>query len=125
MGDDDTVSNSPHRSHERIQPSDLRRLAKLAQADLNDLFSRISSGIYFGRCILMCLSQGAAQHFVHNDRGVQDFDVWAFSGSTRQENFHTAGAERSILALRDSGEILTMDKNSMVAALMLWRDPSA
>jgi hypothetical protein len=72
------MSNSPHRSHERIEVDDLRRLAELANADLDALFHRAASGVYAGRCILMCLCQGGARHFVHGDRGVQDFDVWAF-----------------------------------------------
>jgi hypothetical protein len=72
------MSTSPHRSYERIEVGDLKRLAELANADLDGLFRRAASGVYSGRCILMCLCQGGAQHFVHGDRGVQDFDVWAF-----------------------------------------------
>jgi hypothetical protein len=48
----------------RIDNEDLAILAKLAQADLNDLFARTASRVYSGRCFLMCLCQGAAQHFV-------------------------------------------------------------
>ena len=73
------MSNSPHRSFEKIETADLARLADLAVADFNALFDRRPlSGVYRGRCFLICLCQGAAQHFLHHDRGVQDFDVWAF-----------------------------------------------
>jgi hypothetical protein len=74
------MSNAPRRSRsfERITVADLKRLAKLANADLHDLFHRTPSSVYSGHCFLMCLCQGGAQHFVHRDRGVHDFDVWAF-----------------------------------------------
>jgi hypothetical protein len=72
------MSESLNRSFERIEIDDLARLAVLANADLDDLFLRKGSGVYSGRCVLMCLCQGSAQHFVYGDRGVHDFDVWAF-----------------------------------------------
>lgn len=28
--------------------------------------------------MLACLCQGSAQHYVHQNRGVQDFDIWFF-----------------------------------------------
>ena len=72
------MSNSPHRSFERIRRRDLERLAELANADFDALFRRAVSGVYAGRCFLMCLCQGAAEHYVRGEHGVQDFDVWAF-----------------------------------------------
>jgi hypothetical protein len=73
------VSNSPHRSYEPISDADLARLAELAAADLSELFGRSAyARPYRNRLSLLCLCQGAAQHFVHGDRGIHDFDVWAF-----------------------------------------------
>jgi hypothetical protein len=73
------VSNSPHRSFERITPSDLARLAQIALDDLADLCRRKKyASQYTDRLRLICLCQGAARHYVHRDRGVQDFDLWGF-----------------------------------------------
>jgi hypothetical protein len=73
------VSNSPHRSYERIAPDELTRLAQIALDDFADLFRRKShASRYADRLRLVCLCQGAAQHYVHHDRGVQDFDLWGF-----------------------------------------------
>ncbi len=71
------MSDSPNRSFERIEIDDLRRLVEKAQGDLDSLFKRKppASGVYEGRCVLLCLCQGAALHFVRGERGVQDFDV--------------------------------------------------
>jgi hypothetical protein len=72
------MSTSLNRSFEPIQFEDLESLAVLANADLDDLFLRGASRVYSRRCVLMCLCQGGAQHFVYGDRGVHDFDIWAF-----------------------------------------------
>jgi len=82
------MGSSTHRSFERIEPADLRYLVHLACDDFEDLFRRrTGTGIYMGRCALICLCQGAAQHFVHGDRGIQDFDVWAFFRSDASRPF--------------------------------------
>jgi hypothetical protein len=68
-----------YRSFEKITRADLARLADLALADLRSLFKRKRhSQVYADRLMLMCLCQGAAQHYLHGDRGINDFDVWAF-----------------------------------------------
>lgn len=74
------MSNSPNRSFERIKPGDLRRLTDMAADDLDGLFRRNPQlgACYSDRRLLLCLCQGAARHFVYRDRGVHDFDVWAF-----------------------------------------------
>ena len=73
------VSNSPHRSFERIAPNDLARLAQIAVDDFADLCQRQTySRRYADRLRLICLCQGAARHYVHYDRGVWDFDLWGF-----------------------------------------------
>lgn len=68
------------RSYARIETHHLRKLADLAMSDLTDLFAGCPQvgDRYRNRLMLLCLCQGAARHFVHGDRGVKDFDVWAF-----------------------------------------------
>ena len=75
-----TRNKATKRSYEKIKDKDLQRLAKLAREDLGDLFRRKpdKSGRYKGRPVMLCLCQGAAEHFVYGKRGVKDFDVWAF-----------------------------------------------
>jgi len=82
------VSNSPHRSDERITPSDLARLAQIALDDLSELCRRQKhSRRYADRLRLICLRQSAAQHYVHGDRGVQDFGLWDFFEEARGHPF--------------------------------------
>lgn len=76
-----TMSHTDERSYERIEPSDLDRLVHLAHEDLEGLYSRRSETTgkrYRDRLILMCLCQGAAQHYLDGKNGIKDFDVWAF-----------------------------------------------
>ena len=73
------VSNSPHRSFERITTNDLARVAQIAFDDFADLCQRKEyCRRYADRLRLICLCQGAARHYVHHDRGVWDFDLWGF-----------------------------------------------
>lgn len=73
------MSTSPHRSFEKITQDDLARLASIARVDFAELFQRQEySRPYEDRLRLLCLCQGAARHYVHGDRGVQDFDLWGF-----------------------------------------------
>jgi hypothetical protein len=82
------LSDSPHRSFERITRDDLARLARLALADLDDLFNRKPHlRTHAGQLRLICLIQSAAKHYVDPDRlvepeqrwgGVNDFDLCAF-----------------------------------------------
>ena len=68
-----------YRSFEKIKLTDLARLADLALDDLRSLFNRKPrSRVYAKRLMLLCLCQGAARHYVYGDRGINDFDVWAF-----------------------------------------------
>ena len=67
-----------YRSFEKIKRTDLARLADLALGDLRGQFKRNPrSRVYEKRLMLLCLCQGAAQHYVDGDRGVNDFDIWA------------------------------------------------
>ncbi len=68
------------RSPARIELSDLLCLADLAADAEADLFGRNprGSGRYAGRLLGRALCQGAALHFVDQQNGVKDFDVWSF-----------------------------------------------
>lgn len=82
------MSNSPHRSYKRITRNDLVRLAQISHDDFADLCRRQKySHRYKGRLRLICLCQGAARHYVHHDRGVQDFDLWGFFEEVRGHPF--------------------------------------
>ena len=82
------MSNSPHRSFARITPNDLARLAQIALDDFADLCARQKySHRYANRLRLICLCQGAARHYVHHGRGVQDFDLWGFLEQVRGHPF--------------------------------------
>lgn len=77
------------RSFERIETPDLERLASLAFTDLQSLFDRKPQlgAVYRNRLLALALCQGAALHFMGHDRGVNDFDVWAFFSSDPQRKF--------------------------------------
>ncbi|WP_145963699.1 hypothetical protein [Bradyrhizobium algeriense] len=82
------MSKSPHRSFTRITRNDLARLARIALDDFSDLCRRQKySRRYADRLQLICLCQGAARHYVHGDRGVQDFDLWGFFEEVRGHPF--------------------------------------
>jgi hypothetical protein len=68
------------RSRKVITKSDLRRLLKLAKADISDFFERNDKykENYQGKEVLVALCQGAALHFIDKRNGVKDFDVWFF-----------------------------------------------
>ena len=63
-----------------IQIEDLRRLGAIALSDLGGLFERFPEK--YGWCeehlLLVCLCQGAAEHYIRLEHGIKDFDVWAF-----------------------------------------------
>jgi hypothetical protein len=74
-----TMNSSRERSLEPILKSDLRRLAKIALADLESLFTRIPAlRIYRDRLFAIALCQGAALHYIDKGNGVKDFDLWCF-----------------------------------------------
>jgi hypothetical protein len=68
------------RSLERIDRSDLLRLAKLAADVEAGLFARDphGAGRYAGRLVRRALCQGAALLYLDERNGVKDFDVWSF-----------------------------------------------
>ena len=67
------------RSFEKIERSDLERLAAIARNDIDKFFVRNPQyAVYRARVIALALCQGAAEHYVRGSRGVHDFDVWGF-----------------------------------------------
>jgi hypothetical protein len=74
------MSNSSNRSWETIEKADLSRLADLSKQCIDEMLGRAKTGRYYPAhtALMACLCQGAAQHYVHGDRGVQDLDVVFF-----------------------------------------------
>jgi hypothetical protein len=76
------VSGRTERSRERIDISDLERLAGIARVDRAQFLQGRPE--YRGRLICVALCQGAGLHYVDMQRGrprpngVKDFDVWSF-----------------------------------------------
>jgi hypothetical protein len=69
----------PRRSYERIEEADFERLGTLAKNDREEFFARnLHWRHYAARIVCVAVCQGAAKHFVDNQTGVKDFDVWTF-----------------------------------------------
>ena len=83
------MSNSPHRSFEKIEKADLSRVSELARECLDDMLARKDTGRYYSsdRVLMACLCQGAARHFVHGDHGVHDWDVVIFFRTNLNREF--------------------------------------
>jgi len=64
------------RSYAAVTDDDLRRLAELGAE--HDARFRSEHPAWATTLLTTCLAQGAAQHRVHGDKGVKDFDVWLF-----------------------------------------------
>ena len=71
---------NPERSFERINRSDLRRLARIARTQREDFFERHPEWamLYRRRMVCAALCKDAALHFVNGSTGVAAFDVWTF-----------------------------------------------
>jgi hypothetical protein len=74
------MSDSPHRSFEKINKADLAHLVARAKERLDDMLAQNETGRFYSSdsALMACLCQGAARHFVHGDRGVHDWDVVFF-----------------------------------------------
>lgn len=68
------------RSKELIRKTDLRRLARLAQAQRADFFERHPEYaiLYAKRLLCSALIGEAALHYINGSTGVYQFDVWSF-----------------------------------------------
>jgi len=67
------------RSMAPLTDEHLRRLARIAEADREGLFSRKPHlAGYRDRILLTALCQGAALHYVNGTNGVKDLDVYTF-----------------------------------------------
>jgi len=80
LGSTECASRPCERSFVPLVEGDLRRAAKVALNELDGLFFRRqeTGARYRDRLLLLCLCQGAAEHFVRPGHGVKDLDVWAF-----------------------------------------------
>ena len=69
-----------YRSFGTIGPHDLRRLARIARDDRRDFFKSHPkwARAYGKRFLCAALCQGAAQHYIDNTTGINDFDVYSF-----------------------------------------------
>jgi hypothetical protein len=89
------------RSYEVLDDDDLRRLGRVADADLERFFARNPdlSG-WRERIAIVALAQGAAEHRLRGKRGIKDLDVIVCfenpSGSKKQQ------LPRPGLALREA-----------------------
>lgn len=72
--------NISNRSRAKITNNDLLKLAKIADRDRNEFFDKYPGlgKLYKGRILCVALCQGAALHYIDNNKGVKDFDVWTF-----------------------------------------------
>lgn len=63
-----------------VSLDDLRRLAAIANRDLEELFARNERlrTCYKDRRLCVALCQGAALHLVDGKNGIKDWDVWTF-----------------------------------------------
>jgi hypothetical protein len=68
-----------HRLSERDSPGDLKKLAGLALEDLDKFVKDHSRWqLYRRRILCIALCQGAALHYLNQETGIKDFDVWIF-----------------------------------------------
>ena len=68
------------RSLERITRADLKRLARIAEEERADFFSRHPefSILYARRLLCTVLGEDAALHYLNGVTGVHEFSLWSF-----------------------------------------------
>src|SRR5262249_53547350 len=70
------VPSDPARSYESIDDTDLARLGRAADADLDAFFSRNPHLRQWRRRVgVVALAQGAAEHRLRGTRGIWDLDI--------------------------------------------------
>ena len=76
-------------SLERITKTDLRRLARIATDERNDLFARHPELklLYERRLLCTALCGRSALHFCNGTAGVEEFDVWSFYAAHTEAPF--------------------------------------
>lgn len=72
-----------------ITRADLRRLARIAREEREDLFARHPEWalLYRRRMLCSALCQDAALHFINGASGFQDFEVWTFYAEHPEASF--------------------------------------
>jgi len=70
----------PNRSYHTLVKSDLRRLARLAEGQLNDFFVRHPEFALLYRKRLLCsaVADDAALHYLNGATGLEEFRLWWF-----------------------------------------------
>ena len=91
-------------SFEKIDDVDLRRLADIALAWLNEDFLRPGSKWAAYRPLLICLVQGAAQHYADASCGVNDFDALVLLCPPEGESPPGRKFPNRLVAERDFGD---------------------
>jgi hypothetical protein len=86
-----------HRSLERITQADLRRLARIAEEDRQDFFSRHPEFAILYRRRLLCtaLTHDAALHYLNGVTGVREFSVWSFYAEHPEAPFPVQASRRA------------------------------
>jgi endonuclease YncB( thermonuclease family) len=70
------MTKDPARSYEPIELSDLERLARIADVDLDEFFHRNPRlDAWRSRVTAIALAQGGAEHYIRGKRGIWDLDV--------------------------------------------------
>jgi hypothetical protein len=85
------------RSLERITHADLRRLARIAEEDREDFFSRHPEFAILYRRRLLCaaLTHEAALHYLNGVTGVREFSVWSFYAEHPEAPFPVQPSRRA------------------------------
>lgn len=76
------------RSNAPISDDNLDRLAAIAARDRAAMFDGNPRwALYRDRLLCVALCQGAALHFINDQNGVKDFDVWTFFAATARRPY--------------------------------------
>jgi hypothetical protein len=77
------------RSYARITRTDLKRLARLAQEERDDFFTRHPEWAILYRKRMLCSALGAdgALHYLNGITGVNEFQVWTFYAENSEAPF--------------------------------------
>ena len=108
------MSNSPHRSFEKIERVDLLRVLDLATQCLEEMLSQNETGRFYSieSAMMACLCQGAANHFVHGNHSIQDWDAVFFFRTNPNWKFPRDGEAIEISDHLSSAQTQTMDQNT-------------